>query len=91
MIACLNVVTAKHVWILDLGAIDHMSHNILDFFYQTICSTHEPEIHLPYGQSTEISHIGHVKLANGLLLKDVLHGPSLKFTVLLVSKLIKHN
>ncbi|GJS70208.1 cysteine-rich receptor-like protein kinase 8 [Tanacetum coccineum] len=50
-----------------------------------------PKITLPNGQSSEITQIGHVKLNNGILLKDVLCVPEFKFSLLSIPKLTKDN
>ncbi|GJS03979.1 kinase-like domain, phloem protein 2-like protein [Tanacetum coccineum] len=50
-----------------------------------------PKITLPNRDSSEITQIGQVRLKNGILLKDVLCVPTLKFSLLFVPKLTKDN
>ena len=89
-IACLN----SHLdsleildgWIYDSGASDHMTpenDEIVDPYLLKI----KPQIKLPDGNTSVISHVGKVNLKNGLSLKDVLVVPSFKFSLLSVSKL----
>ncbi|PWA56221.1 hypothetical protein CTI12_AA422730 [Artemisia annua] len=47
----------------------------------------KPQIKLPDGTTSVISHVGKVNLKNGLSLKDVLVVPSFKFSLLSVPKL----
>ncbi|GKA56069.1 retrovirus-related pol polyprotein from transposon TNT 1-94 [Tanacetum coccineum] len=47
----------------------------------------KPQIRLPNEDMSVISHVGKVKLNNGIMLKDVLVVPSFKFSLLSVSKL----
>ncbi|GJZ45341.1 cysteine-rich receptor-like protein kinase 8 [Tanacetum coccineum] len=73
-------------WIYDTGASDHMTpvhESIFDPYQLTI----KQQIRLPNGDTSIISHVGKVKLHNGILLKDVLVIPSFKFSLLFVSKL----
>ena len=48
-----------------------------------------PNNTLPNGHSSDITQIGHDKLKNGIVLKDVLCVPSFKFSLLSVPKLTK--
>ncbi|GKB69904.1 retrovirus-related pol polyprotein from transposon TNT 1-94, partial [Tanacetum coccineum] len=50
-----------------------------------------PKITLPNGQCSEITQIRHLKMNNGILLKDVLCVPSFKFSLLSIPKLTKDN
>nr|GEW22391.1 hypothetical protein [Tanacetum cinerariifolium] len=73
-------------WIYDSGASDHMTpkeDSIFDPYQLKI----KPQIKLPNGDSSIISHVGKVKLSNGTVLKDVLVVPSFKFSLLSVPKL----
>ncbi|XP_071687249.1 uncharacterized protein [Rutidosis leptorrhynchoides] len=77
-----------NVWILDTGATDHITpmskclSNSKSLFWK-------PKIKLPNVDSSVISHIGTVKLDNGMGLKDVLVVPDFKFSLLSVPKLTK--
>ncbi|GJT05540.1 cysteine-rich receptor-like protein kinase 8 [Tanacetum coccineum] len=73
-------------WIYDSGASDHMTpkeDSIFDLYQLKI----KPQIKMPNGDSSVISHVGKVKLSNGTILKDVLVVPSFKFSLLSVPKL----
>jgi len=48
-------------------------------------------IKLPNGSQVPITHIGHVKLCNNLILKDTLVVPDFKYNLLSVSRLCKDN
>ncbi|PWA58153.1 hypothetical protein CTI12_AA402710 [Artemisia annua] len=74
-IACLNtqldLLELLEGWIYDTGASDHMTpedDHISDPYLLKI----KPQIKLPNGETSVISHVGKVKLNNGLMLKDVL-------------------
>nr|GEX40915.1 tetratricopeptide-like helical domain-containing protein [Tanacetum cinerariifolium] len=47
----------------------------------------KPQINLPNGETSVISHVGKVRLNNGLELKDVLVVPAFKFSLLFIPKL----
>ncbi|GJX00624.1 cysteine-rich receptor-like protein kinase 8 [Tanacetum coccineum] len=91
-IACLNsqidLLELLEDWIYDTGASDHMTpvhESVFDPYSLKI----KPQIKLPNGDTSVISHVGKVQLQNGLLLKDVLVVPSFKFSLLSVPKLTK--
>ncbi|GJW60002.1 cysteine-rich receptor-like protein kinase 8 [Tanacetum coccineum] len=72
--------------IYDTGATDHMTpieKDILDPYMLQI----KPQIKLPNGNTSVISHVGNIRLNNGILLKDVLVVHSCKFSLLSVPKL----
>lgn len=77
-------------WIIDSGATDHMTpdfHHLL----QPVPINTAPEINLPNGATTHISHLGTVKLNTGLVLKNVLCVPSFYNKLLSVRRLISDN
>lgn len=89
-IACLNsqidMLELLEGWIYDTGASDHMTPDN-DQIHDPYMLKIKPQIKLPNGNTSVISHVGKVKLQNGLLLKDVLVVPSFKFSLLSVPKL----
>jgi len=87
MITCLHGLQDKNSWVIDSRATDHMS-------YASVGNKERlkgPKIYLPSGQTSDISSKGHVQLANGLQLKDVLHVPTFKYNLLSISKLVTDN
>ncbi|GJX57967.1 zinc finger, CCHC-type containing protein [Tanacetum coccineum] len=72
------------------GATDHMTPHSKAILNAKILKI-LPKITLPNGQSSDITQIGHVKLNNGIMLKDVLCVPSFKFSLLSIPKLTKDN
>ncbi|GJV02811.1 retrovirus-related pol polyprotein from transposon TNT 1-94 [Tanacetum coccineum] len=89
---CLNAATnnALLYWILDTGATYHMTPFCRDMINDKILEI-LPKITLPNRDSSDITHIGQVRLKNGILLKDVLCVPTFKFSLLSVPKLTKDN
>lgn len=75
-------------WILDTGATDHMT-PVSKSLVNPHVLQYKPQISLPNGHTSIISHIGNVKLKNNLLLKDVLLVPSFKFSLLSIPKLTR--
>ncbi|GJY58949.1 retrovirus-related pol polyprotein from transposon TNT 1-94 [Tanacetum coccineum] len=73
-------------WIYDSGASDHMT-PVHDSIFDPYQLKIKPQIRLPNGDMSVISHVGKVKLNNGIVLKDVLVVSSFKFSLLSVSKL----
>nr|GEX58620.1 cysteine-rich RLK (receptor-like protein kinase) 8 [Tanacetum cinerariifolium] len=89
---CLNVATnnALFYWRLDTGATDYMTPYCRDMTNAKILEI-LPKITLPNRDSSEITQIGQVRLQNGIVLKDALCVPTLKFSILFVPKLTKDN
>ncbi|GKE39445.1 cysteine-rich receptor-like protein kinase 8, partial [Tanacetum coccineum] len=89
-IACLNsqidLLEMLEYWIYDTGASDHMK-PVDESIYDPYELKIKPQINLPNGDTLVISHVGKVRLNNGLELKDVLVVPSFKFSLLSVPKL----
>nr|GEV31986.1 cysteine-rich RLK (receptor-like protein kinase) 8 [Tanacetum cinerariifolium] len=89
-ISCLNsqidLLKLLEDGIYDIGASDHMTPVHSSVFYPYLLKI-KPQIKLPNGDTLVISHVGKVKLDNGILLKDVLVVPSFKFSLLSVPKL----
>jgi len=86
MILCTQA--GKPGWILDSGAIDHMTY-ISDHLLEIKQLTEHSNITLPNGHFSEISYIGKVKLSSTLVLNEVLYVPLFKYNLLSVPKLTK--
>ena len=73
----------KWTWVLDTGATNHFvcSVDILTSITATIQSL----VHLPNGESAQVTHIGTVVLSPSLTLTNVLCVPSFSFNLLSVS------
>uniref|UniRef100_A0A803L036 Retrovirus-related Pol polyprotein from transposon TNT 1-94-like beta-barrel domain-containing protein n=1 Tax=Chenopodium quinoa TaxID=63459 RepID=A0A803L036_CHEQI len=90
MVTCCNAAVDGNVWIIDSGASDHMTYKI-DAMKNSVLVNNIPSINLPNGVVSKISHIGDIKLADGLLLKGVLGVPTFKHNLLCVNKLNRDN
>uniref|UniRef100_A0A803KUW9 GAG-pre-integrase domain-containing protein n=1 Tax=Chenopodium quinoa TaxID=63459 RepID=A0A803KUW9_CHEQI len=88
MVSCYFAESITNGWIIDSGASDHMTGN-LDNMLNVVKSINEPKINMPTGHTASISHIGNVRLENGLSLKNVLYVPSFKHNLLSVKKLLQ--
>lgn len=87
-ISCVVAMTQE--WIIESRATYHMS-SILENVQHTISLTVKSLINLPNGTTSEISHVGHTTLADGIRLQYVYHVPCFKFNLLYVAKLSKDN
>ncbi|GJY07462.1 hypothetical protein Tco_0374516 [Tanacetum coccineum] len=89
-IACLNsqinMLKLLEDWIYDTGASEHMT-SVDESIYDPCVLKIKPQINMHNGDTLVLSHIGKVKLKNGLVIKDVLVVPSFKFSLLSVPKL----
>lgn len=83
-------VADKHTRIVDSGASDHMTCD-LDKLFNVTPATSELIIKLPTGDTTKITHIGDVRMANGLLLHKVLYVPQFKHNLLSIHRLDANN
>ena len=88
MILCSHAGFYKEDWILDSGATDHMTYLSTHLFYQQALAE-KSKITLPNGHTSEISHVGKVKLSDEMILKDVLYVPSFMYNLLSIPKLTK--
>ncbi|KAF7143763.1 hypothetical protein RHSIM_Rhsim05G0166600 [Rhododendron simsii] len=69
------------VWIIDTGATNHMCSSLTLFTTYKSCPT-QSFVQLPDGSSTQITHIGTIKLSPTLALENVFHIPSFKYNLL---------
>jgi len=90
---CLHAEQKDVVWVINTGATDHMIS--LSHCLTTVTYTHHGTtgycIKLPNGSQEPVTHIGDVKLCNGLVLKDTMVVPDFKYNLLSVHKLCKDN
>uniref|UniRef100_A0A803LYH3 Retrovirus-related Pol polyprotein from transposon TNT 1-94-like beta-barrel domain-containing protein n=1 Tax=Chenopodium quinoa TaxID=63459 RepID=A0A803LYH3_CHEQI len=87
MVSCHFAESIGNEWIIDSGASDHMT-GYLNTMHDVVKSKNNPQINLPIGQTTTISHFGNVNLGNKLTLKYVLYVPSFKHNLISVNKLM---
>lgn len=86
---CLLSSTHVNNWIIDSGASYHMCSSLESFHTFQEIHSNNSFITIPDGNKIKVTHIGHIKLANFLELKDVLFAPSFKFNLNSVNKLVK--
>ena len=72
-------------WVLDTGATDHFVCSV--DLLTSITATVQSLVHLPNGESAQVTHIGTVILSSSLTLTNVLCVPSFSFNLLSVSTL----
>ena len=74
-------------WIVDTGALDHMTYNSKLFTHLHSLNT-PVHITLPDGSHKTVTHSGSVILSPHLTLSHVLYVPDFKFNLISVSKLL---
>lgn len=77
-------------WIIDSGATHHTitdNHSLTKS--QVLDKSHKNQVHLPIGEKVDISHIGETSLFDNRSVKNVLHVPDFKFSLLSVSKITR--
>ena len=72
-------------WVLDTGATDHFVCSV--DLLTSITATMQSLVHLPNGESAQVTHIGTITLSSSLTLTNVLCVPSFSFNLLSVSTL----
>lgn len=87
MVSCYFAESVENEWIIDSGASDHMTGDF-SAIHDAVKRKNNPQINLPTGQTSNISHFGNVKLGNKLSLKNVLYVPSFKHNLISVNKLL---
>ena len=73
----------KWTWVLDTGATDHFVCSV--DLLTSITTTIQSLVHLPNGESTQVTHIGTIVLSPSLTLTNVLCVPSFSFNLLSLS------
>ncbi|KAK9734593.1 hypothetical protein RND81_04G150400 [Saponaria officinalis] len=84
-----NVSDSVTHWIIDTGAIDHMSPQ-LSLFHSLRTLPNPLKVGLPDGRIIIVKQFGKITLTPNLVLKDVLYVPAFKHNLLSVSKLVDH-
>lgn len=72
-----NALTMTNEWILDTGAIDHITPHFSDY-HTSFTPMKNSAMTLPTGQSSPIKGLGNIKLSSNLTLHNVLCVPSFK-------------
>ncbi|XP_074337518.1 uncharacterized protein LOC141674715 [Apium graveolens] len=90
MITCNNVQTKSGSWIVDTGATDHMTANF-KLLHNVKVAVENMTVNLPTGATTKVTHLGDVKLENGLKLLNVLYVPVFSHNLLSIHKLSRDN
>ena len=75
------------IWILDLGATDHVCSSLHMFHSYNLVSN--MFVRLPYGSRMPFTHKGKIYLNSSLWLHDILCVPSFSFNLISLSKLTK--
>ena len=73
----------KWTWVLDTGATDHFVCSV--DLLTSITATIQSLVHLPNGESAQVTHIGTIVLSPSLTLTNVLCVPSFSFNLLSLS------
>lgn len=76
-ISCHSSIAFKNDWILDTCATNHMTSTFQNLINPKFLNT-RPQIKLPIGQTSFVSHIGKVNLQNDLPLQNTLFMPSVE-------------
>lgn len=82
LLTCSNV-----TWIVDSGATDHICSSLDLFETFEVFDKHPNTITIADGKSVVVEHIGTIAFDNGIVLKNVLHVPGLKFNLISTHKL----
>jgi hypothetical protein len=76
------------VWIIDIGATDHMVSSIS--FFTSITTMVSKKVKLRNGSFTKVTHIGTVKISVTFTLTNVLCVPYFSFDLIFASKLTRN-
>jgi len=87
-ILCFSASKPNLKWIIDSGATDHITPNLLCFSSYTPIGPNS-FINMPTGQQARIHHVGTVQLTPSLTLHNVLHVPAFQYNLLSASRLAK--
>lgn len=83
-------IQSKDPWIIDSGASDHMTGGSNLFYSYIPCSNHTT-IKIVDGSLTSVDGIGTIRISQNLVLKSVLHVPTLKCNWISISKTTSDN
>lgn len=75
----------SHSWIFDTGATDHMCADLSRFSH--VRNVNHTKVHLPDGQTVQVTHIGTVHVTKDLMLQNVLCVPTFHFNLISISQL----
>lgn len=90
MVACNLSIVSHNAWIIDSGASDHMTCSVAKLSNVTIADSNLT-ITLPTGDVSKITHMGDMRLDNGLVLYKVLVVPQFNHNLLSIHKLAHDN
>jgi hypothetical protein len=93
-IFCSNInlsLDKTHMWIVDSGANQHMITNYEHVFNSLDVSDLNLSVKHPNGTHAQIMKIGNLKIADGLVLKDVMVIPDYCVNLISVNKMAKDN
>ncbi|XP_075092381.1 uncharacterized protein LOC142172615 [Nicotiana tabacum] len=77
-------------WIIDIGATNHMVVDIELLNKVSLMQTNQSKkVHLPNGETTQVTHIGTSTLTDQDIITNVFYIPQFKYNLLYVSKLTK--
>ncbi|KAH0719341.1 hypothetical protein KY285_015372 [Solanum tuberosum] len=90
MVTCLMANNFAHDWIVDTGASHHIiADKQLFTRSHSLTKSQQNRVHLPTGAQVDISDMGEVPMFTKESIKNVLHVPYFKFSLLSVSKITK--
>lgn len=90
MVTCNLASSGTKTWIVDSGASDHITGSV-ELLSNIRPAGSNLTINLPTGAVSKITHVGDVKLENGLILSNVLLVPQFKHNLLSIHKLARDN
>lgn len=90
MVACNLSIVSHNAWIIDSGASDHMTCSVKRLLNVQAADSNIT-ITLPTGDVAKITHVGDMRLENGLVLHKVLVVPQFNHNLLSIHKLARDN